>query len=82
MLSQYSSSNSELSPKSNGYKSWYIAEEARDNAWKQCMNGADPNQVDQFGVSGSETRGIAVTFGPTRLNLIETVDAVENTYIE
>ena len=42
------------------------------------MNGADPNQVDQFEVSGSETRGVAITFGPTRVNLIETVDTLEN----
>ena len=47
-------------------------------AWKQCMKGVDPNQVDQLVLTGSESRGIAVTFGPTRLNLIETAAAAQN----
>ena len=55
-----------------------VSEEARDMAWKQCMNGADANQVDQLGLTGSESRGIAVTFGSTRLNLIETAAAAQN----
>ena len=56
----------------------FVSEEARDMAWKQCMNGADANQVDQLGLTGSESRGVAVTFGPTRLNLIETAAAAQN----
>ena len=56
----------------------FVSEDARDMAWKQCMNGADPSQVDQLGLTGSESRGVAITFGPTRLNLIETAAAAQN----